>query len=103
MGPGDLRPQLGSTSEQAVENCISDLIVPRLVFPMCEMEYEPSMSMGRKKNDRNTCPWELGTPTCALGSPPAEISEGHLYQDPPFSFVLIFETGFLCIALELTL
>lgn len=40
MEPGGLRPQLGSTSKQAVGTCIGDLIAPRLSFPMCEMEYD---------------------------------------------------------------
>lgn len=32
---------------KVVETCIGDLIAPGFVFPTCEMEDDPSMTVGR--------------------------------------------------------
>lgn len=53
LWPGGLRPQFGSPSKQTVGTCIGDLTARRLVFFICEMGHDPSMTAMKKKQNSN--------------------------------------------------
>lgn len=53
LRPGGLRPQFGSPSKQTVGTCIGDLTARRLVFPSVKWGHDPSMTVVRKKQNRN--------------------------------------------------